>query len=121
MRLAEPLLIELDEGAAVLVPEGFWSDGASVPSWAWPLLEASPVRLMVMGIAHDYAVCRGAKIQRPGVAEDFQVESATEFATAVAAYYGVSGLDQGKIKLALRAAAWSYWQRRDVLWTPAAA
>src|SRR5690606_25441302 len=114
-----PLVVDLGADGAVKVPSGFWSDGASVPKWAWPMLDAGPLRLLVMGIAHDYAVRIGAVIQRPGRAEPFTVDLATELAVEVARYHGADARDRWKIGAALSATAWTYWQRKPLDWRPA--
>lgn len=119
IRTAAPVLAHLDDGRWIGVPGGFWCDGASVPNAAWALLGVGPLRLLVMGLLHDYAVRRGAVLQRDGAEpEPFVVEVATELAVEVARFHGVGPADRWKIGTALWAAQGGYWQRREVLWTP---
>lgn len=120
VRLAGPLSCRLADDRIVLAPGGFYSDLASVPRFAWGALESTPARLSVMGILHDYAVRVGAKLHHPnGDAEPFTVEAATDLAVEVARYYGVPAADRWVIGAGLFIAQGTYWQRREVLWTPA--
>lgn len=118
VQLAEPLSVRLDGDSFVIVPEGFWSDLASVPNTLWPLLEATPVELGVMGGVHDLAVRRGATIQTPTGPVPFTVETATDLAVQVALYDGVGARDRWLIGSALWAAQRSYWWRRGLAWAP---
>lgn len=120
LRTAAPLSVRLDGGRIVLVPGGMWSDGASVPNACWALLKASPLRLVVMGIVHDFAVRRDAALHHAdGTSQPFTVESATDLAVEVARYHGVEDRDRYLIGAALWAARRTYWQQKDLLWTPA--
>lgn len=118
VRLSGTLSVRLDDDSFVIVPEGFWSDLASVPNAAWALLDAGPAQLAVMGLVHDLAVRRGATIETPAGPVPFTVEVATDLAVQVALYHGVDAHDRYLIGAALWAAQWSYWQRRDVAWQP---
>ncbi|MEQ9406890.1 MAG: DUF1353 domain-containing protein [Fuerstiella sp.] len=64
IQLEQPLYqpIWLSEGVEfrVIVPEGFVSDGASIPRWLWPVL-GPPVgnRHLIPAIVHDWLCVRG--------------------------------------------------------------
>lgn len=118
LQTLDMLVVALTDGRAVVVPALFWSDGSSVPQVAWPVLRAKPLKIVVMGIVHDYAVRRGAVIESEQGNEPFTVQAATDLAVAVANYYGVSERDQRKIGAALKVAWRTYWRRRDVAWEP---
>lgn len=116
--LTHDWVIHLADGRWVLVRAGFWCDGASIPAVARPWL--SPLTLIALGVAHDYAVRSGAAIQRPsgGDADPFDVATATALAIALAERAGIGRVKRRLIGAALRVTARSYWHRRAMDWTP---
>lgn len=119
VRTLAPIVVMLEAGLSVTVPRFFWSDGASVPSPAWAVLRSGPLRLILLGIVHDYAVRRLAVLQRRGLPPvPFTVSGATALALAVADHYAVGEYDRAMIGAALALAAPSYWQKRPIEWRP---
>lgn len=118
--LTHDWMIHLDDGRWVLVRAGFWCDGASIPAIARPWF--SPLILIALGVAHDYASRRGAVLRWDGGGgdADFDLASATELAIAMAEHAGIGRVRCLLIGAALRLAARSYWQRRAMDWKPPA-
>lgn len=118
--LTSPWVIDLDRGWWLSIDDGFWCDGASIPAVVRPLL--SPILLLAMGVAHDYAVRPGAVLQPPeGSLLDqvpFTLSRATGLALAQAAHAGVGRVRRAAIAAGLTVAAPSYWRRRPMDWRP---
>lgn len=115
--LTDDWRILLDDGRWIVVKAGFWCDGASIPAIVRPVL--SPLVLLAMGVAHDYAVRRGAILWREGGLTDaFDPAAATSLAVALAERAGVGRFLRWAISAALRLAAPTYWQQRGMEWAP---
>jgi hypothetical protein len=115
-----PWMIVLTSGWWCLVPAGLWSDGATIPALLRPLL--SPLAMLSLGVAHDWASRRGARLQPPPGSRhapyDVSLRLATDIAVAFAARAGVGPIRRALIRAALTLAAPTYWRRRGLLWRP---
>lgn len=116
-----PWLVDLADGRWLLVPQGFWSDGASIPPPARLLIP--PLPLIPLGVAHDWAVRLGARIEPPRWSPDASAPvtpaEATELALAFARLARLGWTRRTAIWAALEAALPWYWQRRGLDWRPA--
>jgi hypothetical protein len=110
-------VLVLEDGWWVVVSRGFWCDGASIPAFARPWLH--PLVLLAMGVAHDYAVRPGARLEHVRYkAELFSPKSATALANALAKHAGIGHFKRWVISTALRVALRSYWHKRKMDWAP---
>lgn len=109
-----------EKGYHVLVPCGFYFNGASVPKWCWPMLEASPPRLVIPGLIHDYLVREGAVVHwdASAVAEPLTADFAAEAMDDVMEWAEIDPDDREKIVMALKVTAAWYWQKKPVDWAP---
>ena len=117
---ADAVWSNVEEGYHVKIPAPFFFNGASVPKWAWPLLDASPTRLVVPGLVHDYLVRCDAKVQwqNPAATLPLTAELAAEIMDDVMIWAGVSAEDRERIGFALKIAAPWYWHKKSVDWRP---
>jgi hypothetical protein len=104
----------------VKVPPFFYTNGASVPNWAWPLLEAEPPRLVVPGLFHDYLVRIGAEVhwESQDMAQPLTSDLAIEIMNDIMYWANVIREDRKLVCTALRVTAWFYWQNKKVDWSP---
>jgi hypothetical protein len=102
----------------VKVPMYFTFDGASVPKWAWPLLDATPINLVVPGLFHDYLVRRGAEVHwnNPANARPLTVELAAEIMDDIMIDCKIDEEDRERILMALKWSAFFYWQKKPMEW-----
>ncbi len=105
-------------GLVAVVPPGFYSDGASVPSWAWALLRSGWVELLPFGLLHDYLYRKGAQVFLNG--ESFPVPGRSWADTTGVEALRTLGEGERKDARLVRPALWlagsSRWQRRNVVW-----
>lgn len=115
--MLEPLAyIDSIRGFEATVPRGFFSDGASVPDWAWIRLGAGFVELLPFGLLHDYLVREGATIRVAG--EDVPVPSCRWADTVMAEAMRTrssTASDARLVRWAL-AISWGYWHAKPVDW-----
>jgi hypothetical protein len=109
----------------VVVPSGFVSDGASVPSFGWPLLRAGFVELLPAGLLHDYLYRDGALIHRGrpvghGESVPGRLWADRVMAEAMLTRRGLTAGDARRVRLGLLLGGWASWQRKPVSWRPAA-
>jgi hypothetical protein len=125
IRPAGPRLIETLEpivyhgdGFAIVIPAGFFCDGASVPKLAWALLRSHWIDLMPFGCLHDWAFRTDATILVEG--EAVPVPSwwwaNREGCNALATLGDVQKADVWKVRPALTLGSWPSWHKREVAW-----
>ena len=113
-RLREPLVYQSELIDFAAVPPNFICDGNSLPRLARVVSER--MDYAEAGFLHDYLYRKGAVYGNPDV----------ELTRSLADRVYVEALESlglGKIRrwlrwTALRAFAWSAWQKRDVFWRP---
>jgi len=116
----QTILMELNDQEYLVIRHHFYSDLASVPNWAWPLLECTPNHLSIAGMTHDYLSRRDALIHHvtaPPLPVTFD-RSLTIFNDVMEQHGSISGSDRWKIISAVKAHRHTYWQKRDVAWRP---
>lgn len=107
----------------VYVPPGFYTDGASVPSWAWPLLGVGPVQMLVPGLIHDYCVRLNAVVEAPDGAGWWRTQplrgpdQAINIMDDVMEWCDIGPTDRLKVRAALDATDRFYWQKKEMSWT----
>lgn len=114
----EEMTVENKKTREILtVPEGFLSDGSSVPGPLWGALDADPADLLLPGFAHDLAYRRGAKWEKPGGGtRAINRYEADLLHIAVSRLLRVKKSDQAKIFYALRVGGQFAFRNRDVDW-----
>lgn len=118
LRVTSDWILRLADFRRIVVPAGFWCDGASIPAFARPWF--SPLVLIALGVAHDYAVREGASIRGLHRRDDRPIDfsASLELAIALAELAGIGRTKRWCIATALRIAARTYWHRRPMDWTP---
>lgn len=117
----EPLVwADADEGVWFEVPVGFVFDGASVPNILYPVLDATPLDLIIPGACHDYLYRRDAKvIEVPGgQVRGIERDEADDVLRDVCKYVEVDWDDRQKIFFGVRAGGWASFQKKTVDWRP---
>lgn len=110
---------QCEKGYRVTLPVDFVCDGASVPKWAWPLLDSRPAHLLVPGLFHNYLVRKDAHIYwEPGKERPLNPELAAEIMDDIMQWIGIPEGDREKIMTALKFAAFFYWHQLPVEWDP---
>lgn len=115
LRLNAPLKW-VDATRWIEIPAGFLFDGASVPNILYPLLDATPLDLIIPGALHDYAYRLDA-LQiglDPKVIKGFTRDEADELLCDAAAFCGVSGSDQRKLYYGARVGGESSYAQKPV-------
>ena len=117
----EPLVwADPDAGIWFEVPVGFVFDGASVPNILYPVIDATPLDLIIPGACHDYLYRSDAKvIEVPGGGvRNVERDEADDVLRDVCKYVGVDWDDRQKIYFGVRAGGWASFQKKEVLWRP---
>jgi len=100
------------------IPQAFYSDLASVPNWAWPMLDCTPNDLSVAGLVHDYLSRKDAR--RYYITADIGVtfEQATHTFNLIMEWSLISPRDRWKVISAVKLDPDSYWHQKAVDWRP---
>jgi len=108
------------KGYYVVIPYLFIFNGASVPKWCWPMLDASPPFLVVPGLVHDYLVrCKAEVHWYKGFSpRKLDADLAAEIMDDVMEWAGVTEDDRKKIVTALKVTAPFYWHNKPIDWDP---
>lgn len=120
--LREPLSIATDAGLMLHCPRWLHSDGASVPAALWFVLsdEATPLRLLTMGLAHDAAYRSDCSwTLRDGSLRPIARPEADDLAEALALWSGAAWLDGRKIRYGLGVGGGGSWHQKRLDWRPA--
>ena len=113
-----------DNKRILIVPPGFYSDGATIPNLLYPLLSATAILMMLPGFAHDACYRSGFMLQdlRPdGVYRNHDYNpdryEADKILSKIAGNMGVSWRDRKKIFYGVRIAAGDSYQQKSIHWT----
>lgn len=118
--LAGRFVVETDQGRSLHLPTGMRSDGASVPNALWGVLEATPIELLVPGIAHDGAYRIDARWTLPnGSQSAIRRSDADDLLRALVLWVGASDLDAAKVRWGVGVGAAGAWHQRTLDWRPA--
>lgn len=118
VRVKSPIVVDFGGGVALIIEPGLWSDGASVPSFAWMIPGLLPLQLLMFGIIHDATARRGMKLQLPGRAVPISFGMAQKIAGAVLAHYERPVVVRWGVLAVLQAARPTYWRKRELGWRP---
>ena len=118
--LSDSLVVEVKAPELrLLLPRGMRSDLASVPNPLWGVLEATPAKLALMGVAHDGSYRIDAAWDLPdGSRRPIERPEADDLAQALALWSGCSTLDGMKIRWGLGVGGAGSWHRKRLDWKP---
>lgn len=119
-RTLESIHVEDERGRILPIGPDTYSDLASVPNWAWPVLDCNANNLAMAGLTHDVACRRDAflVVRATGDVLPVTFEDSLYFMNAVMVLDGISPSDRWKIISALKVGPDDYWHKKDLAWRP---
>ena len=103
LRLLEDFPVATSRGT-IVIPEGFVTDGLSIPRFAWAIVGPATGKAFVAGLLHDYLYSKASP-------HDFTRKVADDLFLEMMFNLGI-GFRRNVIYAAVRAAGWRYFKKR---------